>query len=244
MHKIVISLILVIFLFPEMYGQYITAEEKKQLVESQIKNIEENQKDLLYSKRPFLTGIHYFSNTTNTTHPYYQSKSWLPGKIIFENREYPVEALKYDIFKDYIIYYAHFTSAAFSTGLNKEFIKEFYLEDHRFKYLELTENKPIFMQPGYYEIASEGNTRFVIKWSKEEIISSNYTIEYKPYTKMIIYSDGQYRRFSSQLKLLQILKDHKKELKEYIRAKKLVFSSNKIAAAKQLVDYYNKLEDQ
>jgi hypothetical protein len=243
MNRISISILLSLMFFQYSYSQKLTTQEKKTLVEAQIEQIKANQKKQLNNRNPFVTGIHFFSPAAPNSHPYFEDKLWQEGKIVFEGNEYQVNALKYDIFKDAVIYYAQFEDAAYSTALNKEFIKEFYIGKHHFTYYDDSLQLPAFMTPGYYEVIDTGRITFLVKYTKEEIISSSYKIEYKEYTRMILYRDGKYHRFFNQLTLLHLLKDKKKELRSFIKGNNIYFNVNKIDAAKTIINHYNKLEE-
>ncbi len=223
-------------------SQNMTTFEKQALVKAQVAEIKQKQASQLNNRKPFVTGIHLFSASAPTTHPFFENKIWQEGKIIHEGQEYPVDAVKYDIFKDRIIHYTQFIDVAYSTALNPVFIKEFYIGDHHFKYYDDSISKISFLNKGYYEIVCDGIATCLVRHMKEEEISTSYRIEYKEYTKLILYYNGTYRRFFNQFTLLRLLKERRPELRAFIRENNIIFNHNKIESAKRIITYYNKLE--
>ncbi len=181
----------------------------------------------------------YFMDTTFTT-----------GSVYYDGAEYNDVKLLYDIYKDQLvtILFDQYSKYGLITGR----VKNFDLLGHHFININadtLTNNTVnAVIKTGYYDELYHGRTQAL---SKRYKIIQNYTsntgaqeaYSYFTDTKedFFIRKDYIYYSINGQRELLNILKDRKKQLQQYIKTNKIKFNKTPGPALAAIAGYYDQI---
>lgn len=146
------------------------------------------------------------------------------ASIITRTRVYPGLNLQYDTFTDEVIYTDTTKMLNYrfpQIALNKDKIEGFNLyftgDSMIFRYLRMPECASMKLKEGFYEIAYDGKSRFLIKhqslfYEKEGV----YNYKYKP-VRYIDTGKG-FTHVSNRKDLLKLTGLHSREVKRYLHA--------------------------
>jgi hypothetical protein len=174
---------------------------------------------LLYNGSEYVT---YQSATRE--HPYLYI-NWELGTIDYDGQRYANVYLLYDLSTDQLITKS---SSGDDFQLVKPFVNSFTLGDRRFVNL-----KDSSIYPGFYEILLEGKINV---YSKHEKIKYQSKLDHQAHSqvaqrdfiekdRVLLHKEGNLIEVSTKEKLLQVFADRAKELKRFMREKKLNFKS-------------------
>lgn len=192
----------------------------------------------------YINGFLYTESFTGTVgHPFFLSESWYSSSLSMDGREYEEINLRYDLYRDQVLFNHIHRSGSYIVVLNKTLIEGFVIEGHPFRKLPLEGHLSAIMKEGYYELLSEGKASFYVKWQKRlSDPSPDSQGEFSLFNEWYILNNGEVRKVSGKSGLLKALEDHKKEIKSFIRENRMVIKSGKELEVKRIIDYYNRLE--
>lgn len=177
-------------------------------------------------------------------HPYFSEDSWSMSTIIYKGETFDTVLLMYDIYKDQVLL-KNFNGKGMIAPiiLNSPDIKAFYLFDHTFIYLE---GDAVFHLPDgiYDKLYSGRSTDLFVKRKKEIITTAKWNDLWEDFQENDLYylkKDGLYYHIKNLKSLLKTLKEHKKELRAYIRNNNLYFMENFEEALRMAVSYSERL---
>ena len=113
------------------------------------------------------TGIsiqRHFPGTLATRFSFQKAGSWVnyPWMAI----HYEGITIRYDLFRDQVLYNHIHPSGSYIVVLNKEWTEAFKIDGHLFKKLPARDKISPGIKAGYYELLSEGKASFYVKWQK------------------------------------------------------------------------------
>ena len=177
-------------------------------------------------------------------HPYFSGDSWSMSTIIYEGETFDTVLLMYDIYKDQVLL-KNFNEKGRVAPivLNGPDIQSFDLLGHAFIYLEgdSVSNLPDGI---YNKLYSGRSADLYVKRKKEIITTAKWNDLWEDFEENDLYylkKDGLYYRIKNLKSLLKTLKEHKKELRAYIRNNNLYFMENFEEALLLAVFYFEKL---
>jgi hypothetical protein len=174
----------------------------------------------------------------------FDTNSFVPGSVEYDGFSYKSVPMMYDLFKDYVVVLLPNKSAKIS--LLSDRVQNFDWLGHHFVYVDtdtLSNNKGV--NTGFYDQIYKGKMEVLVKRSKNIQNSSAQSGKAETFftSKKEIYikKDGVYRSISNEGSLLSLLKDKKKELKQYIRNNQIKFNSEQEQAIVKVAAYYDQL---
>ncbi|HEY2580309.1 MAG TPA: hypothetical protein VGI43_00795 [Mucilaginibacter sp.] len=180
---------------------------------------------------------------------YFQDTIASPGNVYYDGVQHKGVELFYDLYKDDLITVLFDKNTYFS--LLKEDVQNFDLLDHHFININadtLTNNSVI--KSGYYDELYHGRSQVLVKITKviEPVQISigtpdAYSIFSKPIQEFFIRKNNVYYNINSEGELLDILKDRKKQLKNYLRANKIKFRKKPGPVLASVAAYYDSLSN-
>jgi len=182
---------------------------------------------------PIITGNAYFLDV----------KAFGPGSINYTGITFSHVPMLYDIYNDQVVVllYNHFTKIA----LIKEKVKSFDYLDHHFININAdTLGAGTILQSGYYDELYHGKSQVLAKRSKNiQATSSQTTIEsyFNPVKAYYLRKNNIYYSIGSKGSMLDVLKDKKKQLQQYIRASQINFRQDPEEAMVKIASYYDQL---
>ncbi|HEC42194.1 MAG TPA: hypothetical protein ENI20_05125 [Bacteroides sp.] len=202
--------------------------------------------DLSYGYDPNLVnGIRYLNLYPNSDgHPFLAEDHFYNGSLVIGNTEYEDVDFKYDICNQKIILqYSSFTGGKYQIVLNNEFVNEFKIDNKLFRKYSFSETGTRFFQ-----IVTSGNIYCLYYWEKD-LTDANYSLEYSyKFSSMkkkayIIMNDQAYF-FRNKRSFLRLFPEiYQKEIKQFIRANRIMVSNGSEKSIGQLVEYCNQLAD-
>jgi hypothetical protein len=149
--------------------------------------------------------------------------------------------LKYDISSDYVIYLVQKPLNTFPVCLNREEIKDFMINGHRFTYMnQFTDSDADGTKPGYYEILYDGKTRLIVRWEKAKE-PNRFTLEteYLQETYFFLRMKGHYIYVRNQKSFIDSFAEYKKEIRTYMKKNNVRFSSGDHGPIIKLLEFYD-----
>jgi len=182
---------------------------------------------------PIVTGNAYFSDV----------KAFTPASLVYNGILFNQVPILYDIYSDQVVVllYNHFTKFA----LVKEKVSSFdYLGRHFININADTLANNTVIQSGFYNELYNGKTQVLAKSSKNiQTTSGQNSIEtyFNLSKSYYVRKNGTYYSVSGKGSMLDVLKDKKKQLQQYIRASQLNFRKEPEEAMVEVTSYYDQL---
>lgn len=161
------------------------------------------------------------------------------GTLIYDGFRYENIPMMYDMFKDVLV-------TVLPNGFSKytlisERVSDFYLFGHHHVYIYVAEGdeKAVF-KSGFFDLVYKGASEVLVKRSRNLEQSSSNTQITKYFRARTIYyfkKGDAYYRVNSESSFMDLYKDHKSELKKYLRTNKVKFRKDPEQALKLLASY-------
>jgi hypothetical protein len=233
----IFSLALSCLIFQGIWAQQLNNDSLSAIkAANYIKHIYNTQRE---DDLPVFNGTqHYpYSSLINGV-AYFQSDSWQKGAVIYEDVLYHDILMKYDLVADKIII-APLRGGIFISLFGQR-VKEFSFSGLKFIRIDKTDKTS--PPSGFYEVLVEGKTTLLIKTTKtisERIIDNALYSKFEQKVKYYILKNNQYYPVNNKKSLLDILKEKRKAVLDFITQKGLNYrrdTKNTIHAA---VEFYN-----
>jgi len=182
---------------------------------------------------PIITGNAYFSDV----------KAFSPGSINYNGVTFNQVPMLYDVYSDQVIVllYNHFTKIA----LVKDKVASFdYLDHHFINIVADTLASNTILLSGYYDELYNGKSQVLAKREKNiQTTSGQTSIEsyFNPVKSYYLRKNNVYYSISSKGSMLDVLKDKKKQLQQYIRASQINFRKDPEEAMVKIASYYDQI---
>jgi len=222
-------------------GQNIPLQFKQQLLVANKQTLENTVNKQTAIELPFILGRQHLPVANKVIHPYFNNNEWVKGTLVFMNKSYPAENLKYDIETDKLIYLMYTLDFRMNLiALDQNFISEFQMQNTPFRYYQnLKNSRDTKLKDGYYEVVYNGNLKFLVRHEKSPTIDENSSyMNYKLSTNLYLLKDGKMIGVRSMTKLINQLKDKKKELKKYVRDNYLKLNTSDYSSAATVLKFY------
>jgi hypothetical protein len=180
---------------------------------------------------------------TRDEHPFFLTDEWQQGDVEYKGQQYKNLALLYDITTDRLVSEL-FNGQPFV--LVNEHLKRFSLGGRNFIRVETDSIQNDLPARGFYEEVYGGNTQVLVRHFKvkeERIESTTLQIYFTARSRHYILHGGRYERITNKSSVLKVLKDHKAEVRSFIKKEKLKFSSATLSQAlASVASYYDTLK--
>jgi hypothetical protein len=209
-----------------------------------------NNAVILYStsigdQSPFYNGPEYFFyDPTIKGNAYFMDmNAFKPGSVYYAGGYYAGVPMLYDLYSDEVavLLYNHFTKFS----LIKQKVKSFDFLDHHFVNINADSlNNGSGIKSGYYDELYNGKTEVLVKRSKSiQTITGTSTLEryFNPSRDFYIRKNNVYYSVSSQGSLINVFKDKKRELQQYVKANQIKFRRDPEEAMVKVAAYYDHL---
>jgi hypothetical protein len=178
---------------------------------------------------------------------YFMDALMVEGSIIYEGNRYNNIPLAYDLHADLLISY--FSDGYSNYSFLKEKISEFDLLGHHFIHLTPDSAGRKVLADTFYDDLYDHRLQVVARHVKAIQPGSLYNNtndkvsiqHFEPAVHYYLRKAGVYYRVGSEGSFIDVLKDHKKELKKYLKENKIKFSKDPEKAMQLLAGYYEQL---
>lgn len=168
------------------------------------------------------------------------SPDFLEGNLQIDGKAYNNLKLRYDIYKDELNIR---TDRGVIIELNKEMIDQFRLGYNNKTYLfKKLESDSLNSLSGYVNVLYEGNVSLFVKYRKE-ILSLAFENKYDLFSqssKTYVKLENKIFRVDSKGEFLNLLKDHKQQIRNFIRTNKIKMSKQDPGSYVPVIEYFDK----
>ena len=174
-------------------------------------------------------------------HPYFKMDDWGTGSVVYWGELYENIPLLFDLTLDQVI-------AEHDRGnpikLHSEKIQRFVIWDHTFVRLYPDDKNKI--SPGFYDQLYSGESKVYAKYAKnyrEELEATRVIPQFDETVRYYLVKNGVFTVVKSKASVLQVLSDHKSEIKNFIRKNHIAFKGNRDQALVRVTQFYDTLND-
>lgn len=178
-----------------------------------------------------------------TGHPYFLSPHWIAGSLTMMGRNYVSINLKYDLYKDQLLYNHFHVTGPYTLVLNSDRIDGFIIDGHTFLKITGSAQPGNLPATGYCEVLSEGKASLYLRWIKRysgAVKGSGGT--FSQFLEMYVLNDGRSYRVRNRPTLLKALADREPQVKAYLRENRIAPGSGDPQGVKRIIDHYNSLK--
>lgn len=171
-------------------------------------------------------------------HPYFIFDDLVEGSIVYRGDFYSQVPILYDIRTGRVV--IEHPQQLFKIELVFENVDEFEIGSHNFVRLEGTAGNQL--KEDYYEELYRGNLKVYAHYSKTyfSFFESNEIVKvFNQKVRYYIYKDGKYYEVGSKRSALDILSDHKRKIKAFMREHKIRFNRDKATALYEIAQFYD-----
>jgi hypothetical protein len=175
-------------------------------------------------------------------HPFFYTEGFLKGYIVYDGLMYPQANLLYDQVREVLI----FQDASHRIQLVSERVSRFSIKGANFMRITKDSSKRTLVSTGFYQLLYEGNITALkkdIKSIREVLISNTEGIyryiDLKKY--YYIKMNNEYYPIKRKKSLLELYKDQKKEMQQYIKRNKLNYKRDPDDFLIKTTAYYDQL---
>jgi hypothetical protein len=195
---------------------------------------------------PLYNGPEYFfyDPTIKGNAYFMEINAFTPGSVYYDGLYYTGVPMLYDLYSDEVavLLYNHYSKFS----LIKYRVKSFDFLDHHFVNIDAdTINNGSGIKSGYYDELYNGKTEVLVKHSKSVQTNTGGTAASERYYNasrdFYIRKNKVYYSVSSQGSLIDIFKDKKKELQQYVKANQIRFRRDPEEAMVKVATYYDHL---
>jgi hypothetical protein len=187
-----------------------------------------------YFYDPLIKGNAYFMDINAFTQ----------GSVFYDGALYKGVPMLYDLYSDQVVVllYNHFSKFSLLTDR----VKGFDFLDHHFININIDtiSNKTSGISSGFYDELYNGKTQVLVKRSKS-IQSNTGTLAserfFSPSIDYYFKKNNIYYKITSQGSLLDVLKDQKKVVQQYIKTSQIKFRRDPEDAMVKIATYYDHL---
>lgn len=169
------------------------------------------------------------------------TKEFLPGSVEIEGRSFNGLKLRYDIYNDEIL---TITDLGIILQLNKEMIDRFSITFD--KTYEFFRNDPDSVNPvaGYLDVIYKGPVSLYVKHKKDilQLAVENKFDMFEEGNKIYLEKDGSVFLLSGKRDLLNTLGDNKKQVRSFIKTRKLIVTKRDPWSFVPVLEYYDSLQ--
>ncbi|HEV2480746.1 MAG TPA: hypothetical protein VGS79_13810 [Puia sp.] len=185
-------------------------------------------------------GVEYIRNGTPAKgFPFWDVDSLRPGTVCYDGRLFSDVPMEYDIVEDKLII-PYYTGHPFISLINEK-LSYFLLDNQRFRYIYADSSVSGLPATGFYqELSRNGANALLARREKKLVFPGNRDelARYTQHNSYFLLLDGHYWTIDDEKDLLEIAKDKKDALKQYIRKNKIRFKKNPEEALIQTTGYY------
>ncbi len=166
---------------------------------------------------------------------------FITGNVTIDNREYRNLRLKYDIYNDELI---SINDHGIMLQMNKELIDRFSLNYNGRSYnFKRIDSDSTGSMKGFVNILYEGKSALYVKYMKEILllaVENKYDL-FNQVIRVYFGKEGSVYRINSKREFMGLIKDHKAEVRQFMRNNKVRLSKKIPESFKPVVEYYDKM---
>jgi hypothetical protein len=236
--------LLPLFFMTSSYAQKVSADSTaSSYVENYVVN---NYNKAIDQQSRLYNGIEYipYSPLIKNNANFHDLKEMIAGTVMFDGYTFTKVPMLYDVNRDLLVVQLYNKISQYI--LASERVSMFDLDGHHFVYIsaDTVNNNKVFTS-GFYDQLYGGKSEAIARYSKsiQNLTTGNDIETYFTTTKKQFYikRGADYEPVSGESDILKLLKEHKKELQQYIKSNDLNFKTAPERAIAGITSYYDHL---
>jgi hypothetical protein len=175
--------------------------------------------------------------------PYFQSLDWYTGSVVYENMLYENVTMRFDQVKEELVVTPDRELGVFISLFSPR-VKEFSFSGTKFIRLTRDTAGRSSLQTGFYEELVTGKLAVYLRNQKEideKIEGTTITRVVDEHHRYYILKDGTYYHIRNQNDLLDIVKDHRREVQQFMSKNQLKYRRSPKETLITVIQFYNQL---
>jgi hypothetical protein len=174
-------------------------------------------------------------------HAYFWDFDFQKGWVVYDHALYENIQMKYDVYKDQLIV-APKGLTGISIALFSPRISEFSFNGYRFVRANLAEDTKPYSTGFYQELVKGKLTALVkrIKTIEEKTSGASVTYSFVEEAKYYLCKQGSCYPIRSKDNILEVMKDQRKEVQQYLSKNKLNYRKQPEQTIKAVAEFYNR----
>lgn len=225
-------------------AQGLDIPSRLEILQDQLQRTDEIFITTPFTGNHFVNGKAYYPYATSAIHPFFIDNTWRSGSLRMNGEVYEVDAIKYDLISDYLVYMHFKESTATTIYLNKQLVSEFIIGRHYFRYLDdFREQAGIRLVPGYYEVIYDGDTKLFFRREKTTDLYGNLTDPVYS-QRSYIYRNGKFFWVRGQHSFVRAFEDNRKEIRAFMKSNSFRYDQRNVLKLKEVMEFYDNLTGQ
>jgi hypothetical protein len=198
------------------------------------------------NEAPLYNGRQYaeYESRIHEGHPFFQARDFHQASILYDGILYENIPLKFDLVKKNIVIQA--PSGGFNVIVLEDKVSYFEVQGHKFIRLTKDSAGRKLLSTGFYDLLYDGKSIQLLKKETKRILEDPNGYDglrrsIKDVADYYIGKAGVYYTANSKSRVLDLLKDQKPALRQYIRKNKLKFRADKENDLVKLIAYYDSI---
>jgi len=196
------------------------------------------------SELPLYSGLrHQLYPSSIEGNPYFQSRDWYKGSVVYDNVLYENVTMRLDQVKEELVVSYDESSGVFISLFTPR-VKEFSFGGSRFERMVHDTAGKSALQTGIYEVLVTGKLTAMLRTVKEIEEKIEGTTLYRvvdEQNRYYVLRDGVYHPIRKQSDLIDIVKERRKEVQQYLSKSQLKFRREAKQTIIAAIQFYNQL---
>ncbi len=177
-------------------------------------------------------------------HQFFMEDYWSQGEIVYDGQHFDSVFLMYDIYNDQLLL-EHFNSGGILSPimLYNPKVSSFSIQDHFF--IRIEEDTVTGMRESFYDELYTNDHLGIYALRRKQVSKSNrindFYEEFIERDRFYLKKGDVYHRIRRKKDILNVLSDHKKELRKYLRSNLFLFRKNPENTLVAVAQYYESL---
>ena len=174
-------------------------------------------------------------------HPYYHMDDWGTGSVVYWDELYENIPLLFDLTVDQVITEHDWGSPI---KLIPEKVRRFVIWNHTF--VRLYPDNKNKISEGFYDQLYDGKSKVYARYTKayrEEFENTRIIPQFDESTRYYLVKNGVFNIVKSKASVLQVLSDHKPEIKDFLRKNRIWYKDNRATSIVRIAEFYDTLID-
>lgn len=193
----------------------------------------------LYNGREYID----YAYTINEGTPFFAYTDFVTGSVFYNGIQYKDVPVMFDLINEEVIILN--PSGTNKISLNTEHVASFSLRDLRFVKLTADSLKGTSLRPGFYAVLYDGKNDVYLKQTKKILESVSVSEGVKrtidEQSEYYIQKNGSFYAVTTKRSLLNILKDKRKDVQQFIKRSRLNIRKEKYLGLPKVLAYYDEI---
>lgn len=203
-------------------------------------NVVKQYSQYFKNQSPLYNGTEYNEPLqTNDTHPFYNSMDWQRAAIEYADLVFPDVDVLCDLYGDKLVI-EHFNGS--KVQLIPAKLRGFTIDGKRFLNITPRDLPAGLSESGFYQLLYDGDVQCLVRRKKNmrrTVESHEVQVSYKEKVSYFVRKEHLYYPVKSKRSLVNLLKDKRNELNQYMRKERISFKNDRDTAILKILELYD-----